>query len=373
MQLPMKCTCSRKDLNDALSAVVKAVAVKPSTPVLAGIYLRAAGDTLELQATNFSISIIAKIPANVEVEGAVVVAGGYFTSIVGKLGGEIVTLTNEDDAATVTLKSDAASFDLLSMDAGDFPRINKEDATHSFRIQKDALRTLIARTVFACSRDESRPVFTGCFVDISDTTITFAATNASRIAIAREQIFDELDSLQFIVHAATLRNLLGMLYKSSDNVVTVDFYGTGVAFTFDNIFMSSRIIDGTFPPYDKVIPASCATTAEVDVDELRVAIERMQIIAQETEYKTILFKFTQEGLEISANSYNIGKSIEHVDANVEGDDLEISFNFSYLTDALKVFSTEKVEFGMNQPLTPVRIRGLGDGNFTYIITPLRTQ
>ena len=369
----MKCTCSKKDLNDALNAVVKAVAVKPSTPVLAGIYLRAADDTLELQATNFSISIIAKIPANVEVEGAIVVAGGYFTNIVGKLGGEIVTLTNEDDAATVTLRSEAASFDLLSMDAEDFPRINKEDATHSFRIPKDALKNLIARTVFACSKDESRPVFTGCLIDIAGTAITFAATNTSRIAIARDQLFDELESLQFIVHAATLRNVLGMLYKSSDNVVSVDFYGTGVAFTFDNIFMSSRIIDGTFPPYDKVIPASCATTAEVDVAELRVAIERMQIIAQETEYKTVLFKFTQDGLEISANSYNVGKSIEHVDANVNGDDLEISFNFSYLLDALKVFDTKTIGFGMNQPLMPAKIQGTDDESFIYIITPLRTQ
>lgn len=369
----MKCTCSRSDFNSALNAVSKAVAVKPSTPVLAGIYMRAAGDTLELQATNFSIGVIAKIPANVEVEGAVVAMGKILLPIVQKFSGEIVTLTNENDTTALTLKSDAASFELLSMDADDFPRINREDATHSFRINRSALINLINRTVFACAKDESRPVFTGCFADISGTSITFVATNTSRIAIAKETIFDEIDSLQFIVHASTLKNLLSMLYGTDDSIVTVDFSSNGVSFTFDNIFMSSRLIDGTFPPYDKIIPASCATTAELDVSELRLAIERMQIIARESEYQTLRFIFTQEGLELSSNSYSVGKSIEHVDSSVSGDDLEIAFNVNYLTDALKVFDSKTIEFSMNQPLTPVKIRGLGDDDFTYIITPLRTQ
>lgn len=370
----MKCTCSKKDLNDALSAVVKAVAVKPSTPILSGIYLRAEGHELELQATNFSISVIAKIPVNIEAEGAIVVNGKHFAEIANKLGGEIVTLTNEDNAAAITLKSEAASFEIFSMDAEDFPRIHKEDATQSFRVQKEVLRDLIRRTVFACSgKDDSRPVFTGCCFLISGSDITVVATNSQRIAIAKEKIFDELNDLQFIVHAATLKNLLGMIFNSTDNIITVDFSGRDVAFSFDNIFMSSRLIDGTFPPYERIIPPSCETTAKVDVAELRVAIERMQIIARETEYQTVCLKFTQEGLEISSTAHDVGKSIEHVDAEVRGGDLEIAFNVNYILDALKIFDDEAITFGMNQPLMPVVIRGADDEEFTYVVTPQRTQ
>lgn len=369
----MKCTCSKDDLNGALSAVIKAVAVKPSTPVLAGIYLQAAGDSLELQATNFAISVVARVPANVEVEGATVVTGRVLAAVVQKFSGDIVTLTNEKDAATLELRSEAASFELLSMDAEDFPRINRETSLHSFRINKGALIRLINRTVFACAKDEGRPVFAGCFIDISGTAITFVATNTSRIAIARDVLSDSLDSLQFIVHAATLRNLLGMLYRAADAVVTVGFSGSEVTFSFDDIFLTSRIIDGAFPPYDKVIPASCATTADLDLRDLRAAVDRMQIIAREAEYQTLRFTFTQDGLELSSNSYTLGSSVEHLDSNVSGDDIELSLNFNFLIDALKAFDTEKVSFGMNQPLTPVKISPLGADDFTYIITPLRTQ
>lgn len=369
----MKCTCSKNDLKDALQAVVRAVAVKPTTPVLAGIYLRAAGNELELQATNFSIGVVAKVPANIEAEGATVVTGKYFSDIINRLSGEIVTLTNENDTSALTLKSDAASFEILSMDAEDFPRISPESATHSFRINRNTLKSLISRTVFACAKDDSRPVFAGCLIDISGTSVTFVATNASRIAIARDTILDELDRLQFILHAATLKNLIAMLASASDNTISVAFSGNSVAFTFDNIFLTSRLIDGTFPPYDKIIPAACSTTATLSPADLRVALDRMLIIAQETEYKSVLFRFTQDGLELSANSYAIGKSIEHIDSNVSGADLDLSFNISFLTDALKVFDSDALAFGMNQPLSPVKISAAGDDSFTYIITPLRHQ
>ena len=369
----MKCTCSRSDLNNALNAVARAVAVKSSTPILAGIYMRAAGNELELQATNFSISVIAKIPANVEVEGATVVAGKVLQPVVQKFSGEIVTLTNEGDTSALTLKSDAASFELLSMDAGDFPRINREPAIHSFRINRTALITLISRTIFACAKDDSRPVFAGCCIDITGTSITFVATNASRIAIAKDTIFDNIERLQFVVHAATLKNLLAMLSASSDSIVTFDFSGSDVAFSFDSTFFSSRLIDGTFPPYDKIIPASCSTTAELDIAELRLAIERMQIIARESEYQTLRFIFTQDGLELSSNSFSVGKSIEHVDSKVSGADLDIAFNVNFLTDALRVFDGNSIVFGMNQPLSPVKILAADDSAFTYVITPLRTQ
>lgn len=369
----MKCTCSRSDLNDALNAVSRAVAVKPATPILGGIYLRAENNTLELQSTNYQLGVIARIPANVENEGATVVIGKYFPSIVQKFSGEIVTISDENDSSNATLKSEAASFDLLTMDADDFPRVKKKEILQSFRVQSGALKNLISHAAFACGNDQSRPAFTGCLAEISGTNINFVGTNAHRIAIAKDKIFDETPDFKLIIPATTLRNLLGMLAGVKDSVVTVDYSGSDVAFTFENVFVSSRLIDAAFPSYEKVIPASCETTAVVEVAELRAALERMQIIASETEYKTVMLNFTQDGLEIISNSYEIGKSTEHVDAEVTGSDIELAFNVNYLQDALKIIGSSKLKIGMNQTLSPVDIRGLDDDSFIYIITPLRTQ
>lgn len=370
----MKCTCAKNDLRDALQAVSKAVAVKPSTPVLGGIYLCATGNNLELHATNFQLSILATIPANVEVEGAIVIVGKVIPEIVRKLAGEIVTISNEDDNSAATFKSDAAAFSLPTMEAEDFPKINSDDPQISFRIQANALKNLIRHTVFACSKDESRPAFTGCNVEISGTSIKFVATNTHRIAISEDKIFDELaEPLQFIIPASTLYNIISMLAISTDNVITVDYAGNGIAFRFDNFFVSSRLIDGTFPPYDKVIPPSCATVAEIEVADFAAAVDRISIISKNTEYNSIKLKFTQEGLEISADSLEVGKGVEHVDVNLEGPDLDISFNVSYIMDVLKIAETKNLKIGMNQSLTPADFREVGNDDFIYIVTPVRTQ
>ena len=369
----MKCTCSRSDLNDALNAVSRAVAVKSATPILGGIYLRAENNTLELQSTNYQLGVIAKIPANVERDGATVVIGKYFPSIVQKFSGEIVTISDEDDSSKATLKSEAASFDLLTMDADDFPRVKKENLLQSFRVQSGVLKNLIGRTVFACGSDQTRPAFTGCLIEVFGTNINFVGTNAHRIAIAKDKIFDESPDFKLVIPAYTLRNLLSMLAGVKDSVVTIDFSGSDVAFSFENIFVSSRLIDGAFPSYEKVIPTSCETTAVVEVAEMRAALERMQIIAGETEYKTVTLDFTQDGLEIISRSNEIGRSTEHVDAEVRGSDVEMAFNIIYLQEALKIIGSSKLKIGMNQALSPVDIRGLDDDSFIYIITPLRTQ
>ncbi len=370
----MKCTCSRADLNAALQAVSKAVAVKSATPILAGIYMLATGNNLELQATNFQLSVIAKIPANVESEGAIVVPGQTIPEIVRKLGGEIVTISNDNDTTAAVIKSDAAAFTIPTMEAEDFPKINPDNPLTSFRIQLPALKNLINHTVFACSKDESRPAFTGCNVEISGTDIKFAATNTHRIAIAKEKIFDEIsEPLNFIIPASTLYNIRSMLAISNDSIITIDYSGNDVAFRFDNFFVSSRLIDGTFPPYERAIPPSCATVAELNVADFTAAVDRISIISKSTEYNSILFKFTHDGLEISSSALDVGNGVEHVDVELEGPDLEIAFNFNYIMDVLKIAASKNIKVGMNQTLTPIDVREIGNDDFIYIVTPVRTK
>lgn len=365
----MKVTVTKSDLRDALAHVLPAVAVKPGTPVLAGIYLQTEGSSaLVLRATNFELDITAKIPANIEVEGKTVTTGKHFAAIVNKLGGDIVTLIDANNQ--LTIRSEAASFDILTMDADDFPKPLKLDSEKTFRIHRDVFKNLIRRTVFACAKDESRPVFTGVNFALEGTNITAVATNTSRIAIAKDKIFDETEA-NIIVPAAALRILQSASDENTSMTVTLNG-NRNITFDFDNIRFVSRLIGGTFPSYDKIIPTSAATSAKIDISELRAAIDRIQIISSETDYKQVNMIFTREGLEVSASSNNIGKAVEHVDANVTGDDLEIAFNYSYLLDAFKAFDGDKCTFSMNQELTPVIIKG-DDEDFIYIITPLRTH
>jgi len=370
----MKFTCAKNELKDALQVANRAVAVKPQTPILAGVYLRAEGSTLEMQANNFSLGIITKIAVNTEDPGEVVVVGKYFQEIVAKLPGDTVTITYDNGDNTVYINSGASKYNLLAMSAEDFPKVKTQEVVTSFKIRSAALKNLIRRTAFACANDDaSRPIFTGCLFELNGNSITVAATNTHRIAVKKDTISGEVETMNFIVPAATLRDLARMIDTSSDNLVTVDYSGKYIAFTFDNIFMTSRLIEGQFPPYDKLVSAPTDIHVKVNVAEMLAAVDRVTVISKETEYNTIRFIFTQEGLEISSNSPDVGKAEEHINATLEGADIDISFNVKYIAEVLQVLDSEKCRIGLTKPLAPIDVREDDNDDYIYIVTPVRTN
>ncbi len=370
----MKFTCSKNELKDALQVANRAVAVKPQTPILAGVYLRAEGSTLEMQSNNFSLGIITKIAVNTEVPGSVVVVGKYFQEIVAKLPGDTVTISQEEGDNIVYINSGASKFNLLAMSAEDFPKVKSQEVITSFKVRASSLKNLIRRTVFACAaEDASRPIFTGCLFELNGNSITVAATNTHRIAIQKDTISDEVSEMSFIVPSGTLRDLARMIDASSDNLVTVDYSGKYIAFTFDNIFMTSRLIEGQYPPYQKVVPESCDMHVKINVSEMLAAVDRVTVISKETEYNTIRFIFTQDGLDISSNSPDVGKAEEHVNATLEGADIDISFNVKYIAEVLSVLESENCRIGLNKPLYPIDIREEDNDDYIYIVTPVRTN
>lgn len=362
----MKTIVSKADLQDAINAVIPAVAVKSSTPILGGVFFCAEKSALTVRATNFQLDITAKIPANVESAGCTVTSGKFLQPVVNKLSGEIVTLETAD---TLTVKSEAASFNLLTMDASDFPNPACDQPTASFRISGTALRKLITQTAFACGDDMTRPVFTGVHFTVNGTQIRAVGTNTHRIAIANDSTFDSANA-DFIVPANTLKAFAPALLRQT---VTIDIFPRAVAFSFDNVYFLSRLVDGSFPPVDKIIPASTATSATVDANELKAALERVRVIAKETDYKSVACFFTADGLEFSSNQQNIGRVIEHLDAEVSGADINIAFNFAYLLEGVKAADGDRVIFGLNGELEPAALNNPDDASFLYIVTPLRTR
>lgn len=370
----MKFTCSKNELADALSAVSRAVAVKPPTPIVSGIYIKSEGSTLELQANNFSLGIITKIPVNTEDPGEIVVVGKFLSEIIRKLPGETVTISHKKGESLVNIQSESAAFTLLAMSAEDFPKVKTQEAFNSFKLRTSTFKNLVRKTAFACSTDESRPIFTGCFLEINGNSVTMAATNTHRLAVVKETISEEIEELKFIIPSSTLKDFLKIADSSApESFVTVDCTNKFIAFTFDNVFMTSRLIEGQFPPYDKVIPSSSEIFAEINISELSSAVDRVAVISKETEYNTVRFIFSENGLDISSTSPEVGKAEEHVNAKVEGGNLDISFNVLYISEILKVLDGEVCKFAMTKPLAPVDVRSVDDDNFIYVVTPVRTS
>ena len=154
--------------------------------------------------------------------------------------------------------------------------------------------------------------------------------------------------------------------------MTINYSTRYLTFTFDNVFVNSRLIEGMFPPYDKVIPASSATHVSVDTAEFRDAVDFVALMSKDVEYKAVKFAFSGSEVEVSSNSPEVGGAIKNVEAEIDGDDVEISFNATYIAEVLRVIDTKRVNIALNDKYSPAAITEPDNDNYVYIATPVRS-
>lgn len=369
----MKIYCNKDLLNSAVQTVQKAVATKPQLQILTGIYLSAHNDKLELHATDYEVGIKCTIDAKVEQPGTIVLSGRYFQEMVRKLPGDTVEISSSTEDHTIKIISNSAQFNLLSLPPEEFP-VLKQLTSDDFMIVRDnVLKELIKKTVFACATDEARPIFTGGLLEFKGNEIIMVATNTHRLALKKDQNEQFTDDIQMIVPAKILSELSRIM--TSEIPVDVKIYRlkNQVAFEFENVYIISRLIEGQFPDYNKVIPPSFATNVKINTKQFLAAVERVSLFAREGDYNVIKLAFKNNSITITSNNPDIGKACEVVEAAIDGNELEIAFNVKYIADILKNIDSEQLYFSLNTPLSPACIKPIDDKNYIYIVTPVRTS
>ena len=367
----MKFTCQKSDLVQAIQIISKASPNNPQNPILSGFYFETQTNKLELRATDHEIGIITDIPAEIEENGNVILSGKTLQEIVRSLPGETVTFTFEEDKKIAHIQSGSSNFDLISMN-GEFPSVRMNDSILNFKMKDVLLKGLIKKTVFACSNDEKRPIFTGCLMEIKNEEITMAATNTHRLSIKNAVLPDFEGSRRLIIPSKILNELLRTLTSEIPEDIDITCSDTRISFSFGNIYMISRLIEGQFPDCNRVVPADFQTRVTLKTADFMSAVERISLIARHDDYKVMRFEFSGNQVRISSNNQNIGYAEEKVPALIDGNDVNISFNFTYLLDVLKNIDTEEFYFSLNEKLSPAAVREPGNESFIYIITPVRT-
>ncbi len=369
----MKISCTKELLNTAVQTVQKAVATKTPMPILTGIYLSAKDHQLELQATDYEIGIRCTIEADVEEPGTIVLSGRYFQELVRKLPGERIEIASSQEDRTIKITSNSAQFNLLSLPAEEFPVLKPLNSDTIVKVKDNVLRELIKRTVFACAADESRPIFTGGLLEIDGENISMVATNTHRLALKQDKAENNSTNVKMIIPAKILNELARVLVDEIPVDVTMYCQKNQVAFAFDNVYIISRLIEGQFPDYTKVIPPSFATKVSIDSHAFSAAVERVSLLARDGDYNVIKLSFKQDAVIITSNNPDIGKACETVEAVTEGNEVDIAFNAKYVTDILKNIDSKTMIFSLNTPLSPASVKPEDDEHYTYIITPVRTN
>ena len=365
-------TCNTSELNKAIQTAQRAISSKPSTPIFSCIHIFTQNNNLVVQAMDLNMAISSTINANIQEEGEIVVSAKHISELVRKLNTETITINKHAENKTLKVTSGSSEYQLLLMNEDDYPKFPDFDGNKSITIEDEKIKVLIKKTIFSCSTDEARPLFTGILVEAKDDKLTFVGTNTHRLAI-KSLPQDTLEPVSMIIPSKVLNEIARNLVGDMPQEVKISLLNNQIMVMIDNIIIVSRLIEGKFPDYNKVIPAKFAVTCKVNIKELAGAVERIALFSTDGDYSTVKMSIANNTITISSSSPEVGTGREVLACTTEGDALNVAFNAKYILDILKNVEAESIIMSMNTSLSPVCITAPEEDNYIYIVTPVRVM
>ena len=384
----MKVVCSQSELNAALQLVSRAVATRPTHPVLANVLLTADAGTDRLSLTGFDLNlgIQTSLAASVETSGAITLPARLLGEIVSRLASDSpLTLTTEESGEQVQLNSLSGSYQMRGMPADDYPDLPMVESGLTLKLQASGLVQALKGTLFASSGDEAKQLLTGVHLSFTDTNLEAAATDGHRLAVL--QVDDALqaaaegsegESAAFAVTlpARSLREVERLVsgWRSEDPISLFCDRGQVVFLAADQM-VTSRTLEGTYPNYRQLIPDGFSRTLTMDRRALVGALERSAVLADQHNNVVKFSSQPDSGVVlISADAQDVGSGSESLAAELSGDAIQIAFNVRYMLDGLKAMAGDRVALHCNAPAAPAVLRPVEDGDgFTYLVMPVQIR
>ncbi|HET9847191.1 MAG TPA: DNA polymerase III subunit beta [Candidatus Dormibacteraeota bacterium] len=368
----MKVSVTAANLGQGLQVVSRAVSSRTTLPILNNVLIQTGDSGLQLTATNLEIGIRQSIPAEVQEEGGVTVPARLLTDFVTGHPDEPLSMTLDRKTQSLAVKSNHFDANIRGIDPADFPPVPAGADGRKVKISPTDLKDAIEQTVIAASSDEGRPVLTGVYVQLNGGKATFAATDGHRLAVKTLPVqADAGDTDTIVIPARALSELSRILKTGEDGIeVTVGAQKNQVFFKTRDVELMSRLIEGTYPNYQQVIPGQSTTTVTVKTQDLLFTTKMVSLFSKDA---ANVIKFKAEGgkLTLTANTSEVGQNVADVDARIEGQDLQVAFNSKYLLDVLGILGTDEVQLGFTGPLNPGLIKPVGKDDYLYIIMPVR--
>ena len=360
-------TVMTKDLQKALGVAIKNIRPKPTVPMLANIHLIASENKLEIQAVEATESIAVILDAEVEVPGECVVEAKLMANIVDHIDEERLFFSKEKDRGELQIQSGWNVTSIKVVSVSEYPSFPDARPENTVSIDKEELDKMIGKTIFACSTDNVRPVFTGAYITFNEGEIMLAASDSRVLAISRKNNDNTMEGVSAIIPAKVLSNVQSIDGKKKE--IEISFVDTRVIFSCNKTKIVSNVISGNYPNVTQVIPKDWATTIEIDREKLLKAVDRVKVFG-ENDLKAITLDIQKEQIFLTTNSEK-GRGHEAISARIEGEPIKIAFNIRYLNNVLKKMTTDSITIRVKSPVSPTLITGNEDENTKYIISPIR--
>ncbi len=371
----MRLVTDKGTLLRALQHVTGVVERKSTIPILSNVLITAEADGLRLRATDLDIEVVDTLQAETRHAGGTTVSAHLLHDIVRKLPDAAqIELTRAAGDGRVTLTAGQAKFQLAALPPDEFPDLGQSQMTHRFDIPADDLRKLIEKTRFAISSDDSRYYLHGIYLHTVDTPhggkLRAVATDGHRLAQMDVPVPEGAKGmLGIIVPRKTVAEAYKMI-ADSDGSVRVELSSSRIRFTAGHIVLTSKLIDGTFPDYARVIPTSNDKVMTVANREFLGAVDRVSTLSSD-KGRAVKLNLAAGKLTLSVNNPESGSAVEEINVGYSSPPLEIGFNARYLLDISAQFESETLRFELSDPSSPAVIRDAEDTSALYVLMPMR--
>ncbi len=371
----MKLTIERAALLKSLGHIQSVVERRNTIPILSNVKMDAGGGALNLNATDMDLEIVEGVTVEASEPGAITAPAHTLYEIVRKLPeGTQVELASNGDNGQLTLRSGRSQFTLACLPVEDFPIMDEGDLPNAFNLGAGDLRVLIDRTRFAISTEETRYYLNGIYFHSAQRdgvdVLRAVATDGHRLASVEVPLPDGAKGMPgVIVPRKTVTELRKLIEDSSDDIA-IALSEAKIRFACNGVTLTSKLIDGTFPDYERVIPTSNDKDMEVERKTFADAVDRVSAISTEKS-RAVKLSLSKGTLVLSASSPEAGSATEEIEVSYDGDGLEVGFNSRYLLDITQQIEGDKAHFALADAASPTIVREVDNSSALYVLMPMR--
>ncbi len=370
----MKIVCEKEKILKAINSVTKAVASKTTMPILEGILIQTNDKEVKLTTYDLEIGIEYIIDADVREQGATVVNAIMFSEIIRKLPDTEINISLNEKNLLV-IECEGSLYKLATMNPEEFPELPQINVENSIDIEQNVLKEMIRKTIFAVSTEENRPIFTGCLFEIKNNKLNVVAVDGFRLAWKSKFLQNSSNDFTAVIPGRTLNEVNKIILDSFDNI-KIGVAKNQALFEMENCKLVTRLLDGEFLNYSSVIPENWETRVRVNKNIIQNCFERISLISAssiEKEKKYPVKVSVDIGKVTISCTNQTGDAKEEMYVSTEGQNLEAGFNPKYFLDALRAIDDEEIFVDFGTSISPCIIRPVDDGDYIYMILPIRLK
>ena len=363
----MKLICSKANLLKGVNIVSKAVPSKTTMSILECILIDASANEIKFTANDMELGIETIVEGEILEKGIIAIDAKVFSEIVRKLPDNEVTI-DSDSNYQISITCEKANFHISGKSGEDFSYLPYIEKTDFISISQFTLKELIRQTIFSIADNDNNKLMTGELFEVHNNEFKVVSLDGHRISIRKIELKDSYPDRKVIVPGKSLQEVSKILSGETEDEVRIFFTGNHIVFEFDNTIVVSRLIEGEYFKINQMLSSDYETKFVINKKELLSCIDRATLLVKEGDKKPIIFRITDEDMEISINS-QLGSMKEEIDIQKEGKDILIGFNPKFLIDALRVIDDENITIYMVNPKAPCYIRD-DEQKYIYLILPV---